>query len=257
MPTENFVYTVGVLALQGAFAEHLEYLAQASQLPHLKSHPFQFLPIRTPSQLSQCHALVVPGGESTSMSLIAERTGMLEPLVEFCRTKPVWGTCAGLIFLASEIRNGRPHQKALGAMGIQVTRNAFGRQLDSFGEPRDFSTFAPGISDFRTVFIRAPVVSGVKNGITGGAPDAAPAGDAAKMHPVGPVLEPRAPVRDTTTIQAPCLNEERVEILHALENGLVVAVRQGNKLGTSFHPELSGDCRFHGWFLQEFVVGQA
>ncbi|OBA23824.1 SNO glutamine amidotransferase [Metschnikowia bicuspidata var. bicuspidata NRRL YB-4993] len=197
------LYTVGVLALQGAFSEHLEYLAEASQLPRLAKHQFEFLAVRTPQQLQKCHALVVPGGESTSMSLIAERTGMLQPLVEFARNRPVWGTCAGLIFLASEICNGRPHQKALGAMSIRVTRNAFGRQLDLFDAPRDFGSFAPGLGEFRTVFIRAPVVSGP---------------------------------------------------FSILENGLVVAVRQGNILGTLFHPELSGDCRFHGWFLEEFVV---
>ncbi|KAM9928785.1 hypothetical protein OXX59_001604, partial [Metschnikowia pulcherrima] len=93
-------YTVGVLALQGAFAEHLEYLTEASRLPQLINAAFSFIPVRTPVQLSQCDALVVPGGESTSMSLIAERTGMFDPLVEFARQKPVWGTCAGLIFLA-------------------------------------------------------------------------------------------------------------------------------------------------------------
>lgn len=245
MSEDSTKFTVGVLALQGAFAEHLEYLTRASQLPHLKAHKFQFLPVRTPLQLLECNALVVPGGESTSMSLIAERTGMYEPLVEFSRVKPVWGTCAGLIFLASEIGNAHPHQKALGAMAIRVTRNAFGRQLDLFGEPRDFSLFAPGLADFRTVFIRAPVVSGVlKTGSSG----------AAGIDCVGPKLQPGAPLQDSTTITAACHNEQPVEILHALENGLVVAVRQGNKLGTLFHPELSDDCRFHGWFLEEFVV---
>ncbi|KAM9919401.1 hypothetical protein OXX80_012713 [Metschnikowia pulcherrima] len=234
-------YTVGVLALQGAFAEHLEYLTEASRLPQLTNAAFSFIPVRTPVQLSRCDALVVPGGESTSMSLIAERTGMFDPLVEFARQKPVWGTCAGLIFLASEICNARPHQKALGAMSIRVTRNAFGRQLDSFGEPRDFSDFAPGLADFRTVFIRAPVVSGVTNSSQG-------------MDAVGPEVQPGAPLQDGVTISAACENKDAVNILHTLENGLVVAVRQGNKLGTSFHPELSGDCRFHAWFLQEFVV---
>ncbi|KAM9917613.1 hypothetical protein OXX59_009218, partial [Metschnikowia pulcherrima] len=97
------------------------------------------------------------------------------------------------------------------------------------------------LADFRTVFIRAPVVSGVTNSSQG-------------MDAVGPEVQPGAPLQDGVTISAACENTDAVNILHTLENGLVVAARQGNKLGTSFHPELSGDCRFHAWFLQEFVV---
>lgn len=218
--------TVGVLALQGAFAEHLQYLARASESPHLTKYQFQFLAVRTPPQLAQCDALVIPGGESTAMSLIAERTQMLDPLLQFVATKPVWGTCAGLIFLASQITNARPHQKILGGMAVEVARNAFGRQQDLFEAQCDFSSFAP-ISNFRTIFIRAPVVTAVEFS------------ESAKP---GAVL-------------ANCTNNAKVEVLHRLENGLVVAVRQGNKLGTSFHPELSHDYRFHAWFLEEFVIG--
>lgn len=235
--TKNHI--VGVLALQGAFAEHLDYLAQAASAANLSKYTFTFLPVRTTEQLASCHALVIPGGESTSMSLVAERTGMLEPLVQFAAEKPMWGTCAGLIFLASEITNARPHQKALGGLAVLVARNAFGRQLDLFDLGEDFALFAPGLNEFRTIFIRAPVVTGVLEG--------------AKTMLVGP----RGIVSGETgyTVRANCTNKAPVEILHTLENGLVVAVRQGNKLGTSFHPELSHDVRFHGWFLQEFVVG--
>lgn len=231
-------YSVGVLALQGAFAEHLEDLAQAAAAPTLSKYTFAFQPVRTPDQLASCDALVIPGGESTSMSLIAERTGMLQPLVEFVASKPVWGTCAGLIFLASEITNARPHQKALGGMAVLVARNAFGRQLDLFELEQDFSAFAPSLSQFRTVFIRAPVVAGVLLG--------------AKMAPVGPPGIVQG--EHATVVRAECSNLAPVDILHTLDNGLVVAVRQGNKLGTSFHPELARDSRFHGWFLEEFVV---
>lgn len=233
-------YTVGVLALQGAFAEHLEYLTEAAQRPELAKYSFTFTAVRTADQLSHCDSLVIPGGESTAMSLVAERTGLMDPLVEFVAQKPVWGTCAGLIFLASEITNARPHQKALGGMAVVVARNAFGRQLELFDQSEDFSQFAPGLHDFRTIFIRAPVVTAVVEG--------------AKAVAVGPrgVVEPG---QHGTTVRAECSNTAPVEILHTLDNGLVVAVRQGNKLGTSFHPELSHDVRFHGWFLQEFVVG--
>ncbi|RKP29168.1 SNO glutamine amidotransferase [Metschnikowia bicuspidata] len=214
-------YVIGVLALQGAFREHVDHLEQAVQKPDLLVHLFLFVEVRTPEQLDQCSALVIPGGESTSMSIIAERTRMLEPLLKFVREKPVWGTCAGLIMLAAEIQNARPLQKALGEMSISVARNAFGRQLELFEKPCDFSDFAPGLTSFRTIFIRAPVVSAILTA-------------------------------DGRTL---CTNTAPVKVLHALENGLVVAVRQGNKLGTSFHPELASDCSFHHWFVKEFVVG--
>lgn len=232
-------FTVGVLALQGAFAEHLQHLALAAETPNLSKYTFTFLPVRTPDQLATCHALIIPGGESTSMSLIAERTGMLQPLVDFAASsKPVWGTCAGLIFLACEISNARPLQKALGGMSVLVARNAFGRQLDLFELGQDFSLFAPGLRDFPTVFIRAPVVTGVVSG--------------AKPVPVGPRGITQGEFG--TVVRTDCSNMAPVEILHTLDNGLVVAVRQGRKLGTSFHPELANDTRFHGWFLEEFVV---
>ncbi|PSK39920.1 pyridoxal 5'-phosphate synthase, glutaminase subunit Pdx2 [Candidozyma pseudohaemuli] len=236
-------FTVGVLALQGAFAEHLAHLARAAaESPILHKHTFSFVAVRTPEELSKCHALVIPGGESTAMSLIAERTKMLEPLRQFVAEKPVWGTCAGLIFMASSITNAKPHQHALGGLAVQVARNAFGRQLDSFLCDSDFSAFAPLLKSFNTVFIRAPVVSAV----------------AAKgqWKEVGPELDHKALLEAATVVEAECTNEAPVEILHELENGLVVAVRQGKHLGTSFHPELANDALFHAWFLEEFVVGE-
>lgn len=228
---------VGVLALQGAFHEHIVNFQRAAVADDLAEHAFEFVAIRTHEQLACCDGLVIPGGESTLMSLIAERSGMLEPLRRFVASKPVWGTCAGLIFLASEVSNARPHQKALGGLSVSVARNAFGRQLDSFTETCDFLTFAPHLDDFQAVFIRAPVVSGIVG------PDA---------RKTGPEV---AEAAEGVTLHTPSLNREKVQILHALASGLVVAVRQGNVLGTSFHPELADDCRFHGWFLKEFVVG--
>lgn len=236
-------FTVGVLALQGAFEEHLQYLTRAAESGKLSKYTFSFDAIRTADQLDKCDALVIPGGESTAMSLIAERTGLLEPLVRFVQTKPVWGTCAGLIFLASRITNAKPHQKALGGLSVEVARNAFGRQLDSFVCDSDFSKFAPSVDSFPTVFIRAPVVTAVYDPTT---PNSAPT-----------LVGPKVPDQSNSIIvEAKQTNNEKVEILHALDNGLIVAVRQGNKLGTSFHPELSPDDSFHAWFLSEFVVGE-
>lgn len=232
MATYNLVMTqaivVGVLALQGAFLEHIKLFQAATQ--KIPGHEFSFIEVRTANQLKTCQALVIPGGESTAMSHIAQRTGIIEPLMEFIKSeRPVWGTCAGLIFLSKQLVNGKPEQTILGALDIEVTRNAFGRQLQSFSSDLDFSSFIEGVTDFPTIFIRAPVVT------------KAPA----DKH-----------VTDSKVIQAPFdyKNESPLEVLHKLDTGLIVAVRQGQVLGTSFHPELGEDSRFHQWFLQEFVL---
>lgn len=229
---------VGILALQGAVAEHLHHLQEAAQSPDLAPYKLEFRPVATAAELEACLALVIPGGESTTMLLIAQRTGMLQPLVEFAQNRPVWGTCAGLIFLALEIRNARPHQKALGGLAVAVTRNAFGRQAESFETTCDFSAFGAPAS-FETVFIRAPVVSAVLL-------------EQDKLEKEFP--DPAHESQLAVTVTATCTNKAPVEILHRLPSGLVVAVRQGHILGTSFHPELSPDSSFHGWFLREFVV---
>jgi 5'-phosphate synthase pdxT subunit len=139
---------VGVLALQGAFAAH------ADALRSLGAEPRE---VRTPEGLQEVDALVLPGGESTTMSMLLESSGLLEPLSERLRDgMPAFGTCAGMILLGSEILDGRADQRCLAAVDISVRRNAFGRQVDSFeadlvlgdleGEP------------FRAIFIRAPFV---------------------------------------------------------------------------------------------------
>lgn len=235
-------YVVGVLALQGAFKEHLELLEKATQG---YKEDFSFIEVRTKDQLIICDALVVPGGESTSMSLIAERTDMIEPLVDYISSnKPIWGTCAGLIFLAKEIVNGRPGQKVLGALDIQVKRNAFGRQLNSFEQNLDFSSFIPGVSSFPTIFIRAPVVSKVLETAFNN-----------EFIPINGLVDEKQV--DIIFSRNKFKNNHPVEILHKLENGLIVAVKQGNILGTSFHPELSDDPMFHKWFIDEFVLDRS
>ncbi|ODQ59511.1 hypothetical protein WICANDRAFT_31482 [Wickerhamomyces anomalus NRRL Y-366-8] len=221
-------YTVGVLALQGAFKEHIHLLNQATN--NYDSYEISYIEVRNQQQLSTCDALIVPGGESTSMSLIAERSGMLEPLANYALLKkPIWGTCAGLIFLSKQVINGSPGQKLIGALDIQVKRNAFGRQLDSFEQNLDFTSFIPGVNDFPSIFIRAPVVSKIL-----------------KTSSSDEIITMKETIKK--------VNESPVKILYQLDNGLIVAVRQGNILGTSFHPELSDDCRFHKWFIDEFVL---
>ncbi|MDG2026219.1 MAG: pyridoxal 5'-phosphate synthase glutaminase subunit PdxT [Acidimicrobiales bacterium] len=146
--------TVGVLALQGAFAVHaaiLENLGAAT------------IEVRTAEQLASVDALVIPGGESTTISMLLERSAMLEPLrARLDEGLPVLGTCAGMILLASEISDGRDDQHALGAIDLAVTRNGYGRQIDSFEADIDVAGLdAP----FHAVFIRAPVVERVGNAV--------------------------------------------------------------------------------------------
>jgi pyridoxal 5'-phosphate synthase pdxT subunit len=142
-PTER----VGVLALQGDFREHIEILRK------LGADAFE---VRGPAALQEAEALVLPGGESTTMSLLLESSGLLEPLRDRLGDgMPALGTCAGMILLAAEILDGRPGQHHFGAIDISVRRNAFGRQRDSFESSLDVNGLE---SPLHAVFVRAPVV---------------------------------------------------------------------------------------------------
>jgi 5'-phosphate synthase pdxT subunit len=136
---------VGILALQGAVREH------ASALAELGAHPVE---VRTPEDLSGIDALVLPGGESTTMSLLLDSSGLFEPIASrLAEGMPAFGTCAGMILLASDVLDGRSDQRFFGAIDLTVRRNAFGRQVDSFETTLDVEG-AP----FDAVFIRAPFV---------------------------------------------------------------------------------------------------
>jgi pyridoxal 5'-phosphate synthase pdxT subunit len=150
----------GVLALQGAFGLHVDVL---------RSLGVAAVEVRTPGELADVDRLVVPGGESTTMSMMAERSGLLEPLREFCTFgRPVLGTCAGAILLSSEVLDGRPDQQCLGAIDLSVRRNGFGRQVDSFEADVDVPALAAaGLGDrpFHAVCIRAPVIERAGDGV--------------------------------------------------------------------------------------------
>lgn len=152
--------TVGVLALQGAFGLHVDLL---------ESLGVRAVEVRRADQLDSVDRLVLPGGESTTMSMLAERFDLLEPLRDFCRSgRPVFGTCAGAILLGSEILDGRDDQHCLGAVDISVRRNGFGRQVDSFEIDVDVDALAAaGLGDapFHAVCIRAPVIERVGDGV--------------------------------------------------------------------------------------------
>ncbi|MGQ9521914.1 MAG: pyridoxal 5'-phosphate synthase glutaminase subunit PdxT [Anaerolineae bacterium] len=142
---------IGVLALQGAFIEHKNVLNRLGVQP---------VEVRLPEHLEGLNGLIIPGGESTTMGLLAQKWGLLEPLRAFARSgRPVWGTCAGMILLAKEIVDGVPGQPILGLMDITVRRNAFGRQVDSF--EADLEIPVLGDLPFHAVFIRAPVIERV------------------------------------------------------------------------------------------------
>jgi 5'-phosphate synthase pdxT subunit len=189
---------IGVLALQGAFIEHVKIL---------NSLGIEAVEVRLPEDLEGIEGLIIPGGESTTIGKLAEKYGLMKPLREFAAEKPVWGTCAGMIFMAKDIGKEEPY---LGLMDIVVERNAFGRQVDSFEVELTVPALDNGqIQPFIGVFIRAPRLVSVDN-------------------------------------------EAGAECLARLEDGTIVAARQHKWLVTSFHPELTGDPRFHCYFLTLF-----
>ncbi|HEX6870499.1 MAG TPA: pyridoxal 5'-phosphate synthase glutaminase subunit PdxT [Micromonosporaceae bacterium] len=142
---------VGVLALQGDVREHLHALAEADVIAR---------PVRRPEELEHLDGLVVPGGESTTISKLSVEFGLYEPIRKLIEQGlPAYGSCAGMIMLASEVLDGRPDQHAFGGIDMTVRRNAFGRQVDSFEGTVELA----GIEGepFHAVFIRAPWVERV------------------------------------------------------------------------------------------------
>ena len=193
----------GVLALQGGFREHVTILRRLGA---------NCREVKLPNDFDGLDCLVVPGGESTTIGKLAVEYGLIEPIVDFAgQNRPVWGTCAGAIFL-SKLRGFK--QPVLRLIDIEIKRNAFGRQVDSFEAevmttlPRTSGTWSSsgggGTGVFPGVFIRAP-----------------------RVVEAGP----------------------SVDVLGRLSTGEIVAARQKNLLVTVFHPELTDDHRFHEYFL--------
>lgn len=145
---------IGVLALQGAFAAHVRALAELGARTR---------EVRTPADLGAVDALVMPGGESTTMSRLLTTSGLFDPLAErLAAALPVFGTCAGMILLASDVADGRPDQRSFAAIDLGVRRNGYGRQIDSFEADLDVK----GLDEpFHAMFIRAPVVERVGDGV--------------------------------------------------------------------------------------------
>jgi 5'-phosphate synthase pdxT subunit len=146
---------VGVLALQGAFAAHAQCLTECG---------VGAVEVRRPGDLEEVEALVMPGGESTTMSKLLESSGLFAAIGSRLETgMPVFGTCAGMILLATEVLDGRPDQRCFGAIDIAVRRNGYGRQVDSFEADLDVPSLAG--DPFHGVFIRAPKVEHVGDGV--------------------------------------------------------------------------------------------
>jgi 5'-phosphate synthase pdxT subunit len=186
---------IGLLALQGDFAEHIAVLRRIG---------VETCEVRLPQQLDDLDGLIIPGGESTTIGKLAVHYGLMDPLREFGQHKAIWGTCAGAIFLSKDVHRQQP---LLNLMEIKIERNAFGRQVDSFETDivfPDLQQVEASNRPYHAVFIRAPLFDAVQ-----------------------------APAR----------------VLGALPDGRIVAAQQGKLLATAFHPELTGDDRFHRYFL--------
>ncbi len=186
---------IGVLALQGDFAEHISMLKRIG---------VETAEVRLPEHLKSLDGLIIPGGESTTIGKLAVAYDLMEPLKEFGRDHAVWGTCAGAIFLSKDVSRDQP---LLGLMDIKVERNAFGRQVDSFETDLEIEELmkATGTEHpYHAVFIRAPIIESVHG---------------------------------------------KAKVLSKIEDGRIVAAQEGHLLATSFHPELTGDTRFHEYFI--------
>jgi len=168
--------------------------------------------VRLPEHLAGLDGLIIPGGESTTIGKVASEWGLMEPMRAFAEAdRPLWGTCAGMILMAREVSDSVPGQPLLKLMDVTVRRNAFGRQVDSF--EADLEIPALGDSSF----------------------------DDAQDRPFHAVF-----------IRAPLIERvgKEVQVLAQIEDGTVVAVREGSLLATAFHPELTDDDRFHRYFLR-------
>ncbi len=140
---------IGVLAIQGDFAEHIGMLKRLG---------VETTEVRLPAQLTGLDGLIIPGGESTTIGKLAVDYDLLEPLRKFGETHAMWGTCAGAIFLSKDARRSQP---LLGIMDITVERNAFGRQVNSFEADLDIPELGEG-GPYHAIFIRAPIIEAVK-----------------------------------------------------------------------------------------------
>jgi 5'-phosphate synthase pdxT subunit len=197
------VPVIGVMAVQGDFREHLDTLAAIGA---------QSREVRLPADLEGVSGLILPGGESTAMRKLYERWSLVPPIKALAASgAPILGTCAGAILLATKITDG--DTPVLSLIDMEVQRNAFGRQLESFETSLTMQSLKPGggSTPLRAVFIRAP-----------------------EIVRVGPAAS----------------------VVAQLEGGEIVAARQGNVVGISFHPEIAGETRLHRWLVEQAATAR-
>ncbi|KAG8995790.1 hypothetical protein FRB94_011682 [Tulasnella sp. JGI-2019a] len=245
------VLTIGVLALQGGFSEHITSL-QRLQLHSVRVVPIQ---VKTPSDLAQCDALIIPGGESTTIALLARLSGLLEPLREFVNSKPIWGTCAGAILLAREaVGTKKGGQEVLSGVDVKVQRNGWGSQMESFEAEMTVEGMRNMEKPFRGVFIRAPVVLEVLSTSHSRSPVRVMARLSDWVAP-SIALSPCAlqNVAHSGQCALPTPPNEP-EPMQPDDPRHIVALMQGRHLFTTFHPELTRDDRFHELFVTECVA---
>nr|WP_226345084.1 pyridoxal 5'-phosphate synthase glutaminase subunit PdxT [Agilicoccus flavus] len=200
---------IGVLAVQGDVREHAQALSALG---------VTWVRVRRPGELADLDGLILPGGESTVQDKLTRALGLRDPLrAAISDGLPVYGSCAGMIMLASTVLDGEADQQTLGGMDVTVRRNAFGRQVDSFETDLRFPALTEPERPIRAVFIRAPWIEAVGPGVEvlARVPER-PQGSDAGVSPAA---------------------------------GRVVAARQGNLFATSFHPEVTGDLRVHRYFV--------
>ncbi|RXK36766.1 pyridoxal 5'-phosphate synthase, glutaminase subunit Pdx2 [Tremella mesenterica] len=245
---------IGVLALQGAFIEHIHYLERL----RIKDCTIHAIPVRTAEELSKCHALIIPGGESTVITRLAALTpGLLPLLLEFVRSpeKAVWGTCAGMILLASEdgIGGGKVGKtpKGWGGIdGLKVWRNLYGNQLESFEYPLEIPCLSQPEIPFNTIFIRAPAIHSLS----------ASSSSTSSQIDSDPHSKSNVPVEILATLPPslhppPPPDDTPLGPHNPADLGKVM-LRQGRNMVTSFHPELSGDIRVHEFWVERCVLGR-
>lgn len=207
---------VGVLALQGDVAEHCAALAELG---------VDARPVRRPADLPGVDGIVMPGGESTTVSMLLRSSGLARPLGDALRGgMPAFGTCAGMILLARSVEGGRPDQDSYGAIDIDVRRNGFGRQLESF--EYDLRLPSLGTAPLHAVFIRAPTV-----------------------ERWGDEVEVLASIPTGTGELPTDLQADARRLGQGTGREMPVLCRQGPVLVAAFHPELTSDRRVHELFV--------
>jgi 5'-phosphate synthase pdxT subunit len=216
--------TVGVLALQGAFEEHMAML-EGLRASAADGQPVRVtaVAVRLPEQLEGVDALVLPGGESTTIGKVAVRWGLVEPLKKWVADgRPIWGTCAGMIMLSQQAKHAETGgQTLIGGLDVEVSRNFFGAQVRSF----EMAVAGPPGFDqepYNAVFIRAPAIISV-----------------------GEHIEVLSRVANAK----PADGSDPVDV--------IIAARKEHILVTAFHPELTADARWHQYFIETIVLPRA